>query len=215
MSEQEEIKSIIEVREDFCIKIIHKAAYFLDPRELGHLLNDDDRVAAVEFVCELAEKLSSCKMLDVSASKISEECALYSAKEEFFEKVLLWKNVFVISPIAWWNGCCGRKKLNKITGKFLRLPITSAAVERPFRCYSNVHTAKRNRLSNERAAKVVFVSQNMNLDSESYACCERPVLDKVSPGSYASSSFHSAVKVIEIDSCDCSLDSYIKVKKTD
>ena len=28
LSEQEEIKSNIEVREDFCIKIIHKAAYF-------------------------------------------------------------------------------------------------------------------------------------------------------------------------------------------
>ena len=100
LSEQEEIKSIIEIREDFCIKIIHKAAYFLDPREQGRLLNDDDRVAALEFVCELAEKLSSCKMLDVSASKISEECALYSAKQGFFENVFLWKNVSAISPIA-------------------------------------------------------------------------------------------------------------------
>ena len=85
MSEQEEIKSIIEVREDFCIKIIHKAAYFLNPREQGRLLNNVDRVADMEFVCELTEKL--------------------------------------------------------------------------FSCYSYIHTAKRNRLSNERAAKVVFVSQ--------------------------------------------------------
>ena len=69
LSEQEEIKSIMEVREDFCIKFIHKAAYFLDPREQGRLLRDDDRVAAMEFVCELAEKLFSCKMLDVSAPK--------------------------------------------------------------------------------------------------------------------------------------------------
>ena len=66
-----------------------------------------------------------------------------------------------------------------------------------------------NRLFNERAANVVFVSQNINLDSEGYACCERPVLDTASPGSYASCSFHSADKVSEIDSCDCSSDSYI------
>ena len=59
LSEQEEIKSFIEVRKDFCIKIIHKAAYFLDSREQRRLLNDDDRVAAMEFVCELAEKLFS------------------------------------------------------------------------------------------------------------------------------------------------------------
>ena len=87
LAEQEEIKSIIEVREDFCIKIVHKAAYFLDPREQGRLPNDDDIVAAMEFVCELEEKLSSFKMLDVSACKISEECALYSAKKGFFKKV--------------------------------------------------------------------------------------------------------------------------------
>ena len=101
MSEQEEIKSIFEVREDFCIKIIHKAAYFLDTREQGRLLDDDDRVAAMKFDCELAEKLFFCKMLNVSASKISEECALYSAKERFFVKVFLWKKVSTISPIAW------------------------------------------------------------------------------------------------------------------
>ena len=209
LSEQEEIKYIIEVREYFCIKIIHKAAYFLDSREQGRSFNDDDRVAAMAFVCELAEKLSSCKILDVSESKISEECAFYSAKEGFFEKVFLWKNVSVISPIVQWNGYCGRKELNKIACKILRLPATSAAVERSFSCYSNVHTAKRNRLSNERPAKVVFVSQNTNLDGESYTCCERPVLDTASLDSCASCSFHSADKVIEIDSCHCSSDSYI------
>ena len=85
----------------------------------------------MEIVCELAEKLSFCKILDVSASKISEECALYSAKEEgFFEKVFLGKNVSAISPIAWWNGYCGRKELNKLACKILRLPATSVAMKR-------------------------------------------------------------------------------------
>ena len=153
LSEQEELKSIIEVREDFCIKIIHKAAYFLDPREQGRLLSDDDRVAALEFVCELTEKLSSCKMLDVSASKIFEECALYSAKKGFFEKVFLWKSVSAISPIAWWSRYCGRKQQNKIACKILRLPATNTTVERLFSCYSNVHTAERNRLLNEKSGK--------------------------------------------------------------
>ena len=57
------------------------------------------------------------------------------------------------------------KELNKIVCKILRLSATSAAVERSFSCYSNVHKAKRNRLSNERAGKVVLVSQNINLDT--------------------------------------------------
>ena len=78
---------------------MHKAAYFLDPKEQGRLL-DDNRAAAMEFVCEFAEKLFSWKMLDVSTFKISEEYALYSAKEGYFEKVFLWKNISAISPIA-------------------------------------------------------------------------------------------------------------------
>ena len=100
--------SMIKVREDFCIKSIHKDAYFLDPREQGRLLNDDDKVAAIKFVCKLAEKLSSCKLLDVSAPKISEECALFSAKEEFFVTVFLWKNVSAVSngPLYQWVFSC-------------------------------------------------------------------------------------------------------------
>ena len=80
------------------MKIIHNAAYFLNRREQGRLLNDDDRVAAMEFVCELTEKLSSCKMLDVSVSKISEECAIYSAKERFFEKIYFYARMFLLFP---------------------------------------------------------------------------------------------------------------------
>ena len=116
LSEQEEIKSIVEVREDFRIKIIHKAAYFFDPREQGRLLNGDDRVAAMEFVCELAEKLSFCKMLAVIASKISAKCALYSAEEGFFEKVFLWKNVSAISPncLVEWLLWLQKIKLNSL-----------------------------------------------------------------------------------------------------
>ena len=129
LSEQEEIKSNIELREDFCKKIIHKTAYCLDPRELGRLLYDDDRVAAMEFVCELAEKLSSCKMLIVSASKISEECALYLAKEGFFEKMFFWQNVSAISPIAWWNGYCGRKELNNIACKIFKITSKKRSCE--------------------------------------------------------------------------------------
>ena len=175
------------------------------------MFNDDERAIAIEFVCELAKKLPSCKILDVSPSKISEECAIYSAKEGFFEKEFLRKNVSAISPIAWWNGYCGSKELNNIACKIVRLPATSAAVEQSFSCYSTAYTTKQNGLSNEREAKVVpvYVFRDINLDSESYACCERPILDTASLNSYTICIYHSADKVFEIDSCDCSSDSFI------
>ena len=40
LQEQENIATIFAEREEFCIKIIHTAAYFLDPREHGMLLCD-------------------------------------------------------------------------------------------------------------------------------------------------------------------------------
>ena len=170
---------------DFCIKIIHKAAYFFDPRERGRLLNDEVH----------PKFLKSARSIQLKKD---------------FSKWCFYGRMFLLFPqlpaVEWY---CGRNELNKTACKILTIPATSAAVERLFSCNSNVHTVKRNRLSNERAAKAVFVSQTINLDSESYACCERPVLDTASPDSYASCSFHIADKVIEIDSCDCRSDSYI------
>ena len=56
--EQEAIATILDERESFCIKMIHKSAYFLDLRYHGQLLSDEDKFAAIQFVCELAEKFS-------------------------------------------------------------------------------------------------------------------------------------------------------------
>ena len=138
LSEQEEIKSTIEVREDFSIKIIHQAAYFLNPQEQGRLLNDDDRVAAMEFVCELVEKLF-CKMLDVSASKISEECALYSAKKNLLKRCFM-EECFCYFPNCLVEWVLWPQRTKKIACKILRLSATSAAVERSFSCYTQMST---------------------------------------------------------------------------
>ena len=73
----------------------------------------------------------------------------------------LWKNFANISPVSWWNCYCNNQELSKIAGRLLKLPSTTAAVEQSFSCYSYIHTAKRNRLTNDRASKLVFVSPNI------------------------------------------------------
>ena len=75
--------------------------------------------------------------------------------------LFLWKNIENVSPVSCWNGYCANQELIKIAGRLLDLPLTTAAVERSFSCYSNIHTAKCNRLTNDRASKLVFVSQNI------------------------------------------------------
>ena len=49
----------------------------------------------------------------------------------------------------------------------INCPPSTAATERSFSTYGNVHTNKRNRLTNERAQKIVYVRQNLNIAERS------------------------------------------------
>ena len=100
------------------------------------------------------------ELLTVDLSKLHQDCVLYSAKDGFYAMPFWWKNIAKTSPVSWWNGYCTNQELSKIAGRPLKLPSTIAAVERSFSCYSNIDTAKRNQLTNDRASKLVFVSQN-------------------------------------------------------
>ena len=84
LQEQEKIANIFAEREEFCIKIIHKAAYFLDLCDHGILLCDEEKVAAIECICCLAETFFSCELLTVDSSKVHQDCVLYSAKDGFY-----------------------------------------------------------------------------------------------------------------------------------
>ena len=133
----------------------------MDPREHGMLLCGEEKVAAIEFLRGLAETFSSCELLTLDSSKVHQDCVLYSAKDGFYAMPFSWKNIVNISPVSWWNGYCTNQELSKIVGRLLKFPSTTAAVERSFSCYGNIHAAKRNRLTNDRASKLVFVSQNI------------------------------------------------------
>ena len=77
MQGQEKIATIFAEREEFCIIIIHKTAYFLDPREHGMLLCDEEKCAAIEFIRALAETFSCSDLLTVDSSKVHQDCVLY------------------------------------------------------------------------------------------------------------------------------------------
>ena len=57
------------------------------------------------------------------------------------------------------------KKIVQDLFKNSTAPPTSAACERSFSTYGNIHMAKRNRLTTARAGKLVLISQNMKLSS--------------------------------------------------
>ena len=87
--EQETIATILDTEENFCIKMIHKSAYFLDLRDHGELLSDEDKLAAIQFVCELAEKFSTSELLHFDFLKVQRDCILYAAENGVFANSFL------------------------------------------------------------------------------------------------------------------------------
>lgn len=127
------------------------------------MLNQTD---ATEEVFKAAKKMENVSELDDMA-----ELAQYRTKEGLFLKKFLWEALPNVSPTAGWSGFCSGTALANAALRFLELPASSASRERT---YANVHMKKRNRLTNERAAKLVYISQNYKLlDAASIATSKR------------------------------------------
>lgn len=111
------------------------------------------------------EAIHSIAMQDpsIEEDKILGEVSDYRSKEMLFSKAFVWNVVDHTSPTSWWGGICASLELSKIASNILKLPPTSAAVERSFSRHSNIHSAKRNRLTTERAAKLVYIGHNITL----------------------------------------------------
>ena len=84
----------------------------------------------------------------------------YDAKSTPFPAVYMTKNAFKTAlPIVWWKAM----KLYAVPERFISMalhlltsPASSASIERVFSSFGLVHTKARNRLGNEKAAKLVF-----------------------------------------------------------
>lgn len=116
---------------------------------------------AIEQIYETAKKVP-----DVDEKMVLTDLANFQAKEGFFAKQFLWETSSEVSPTAWWTGFCKSTQLSKVAANFLELPATSAACERSFSTYGGLHTSKRNKLLNQRAAKIVYIAHNLKLKSE-------------------------------------------------
>lgn len=155
-SEEKKVREILKNRKAFAIYDVHKIANLLDPHFKGCDLTPEEETAAVEQIYNAAIKIP-----DIEEDIVLAELANYIAKQEFFSKTFLWSSVNKLNPIAWWAGLCKSTALSKVAVKFLSLPTTSAACERTFSTYSDIHTKKRNRLTNDRARKIVYIAHNL------------------------------------------------------
>lgn len=154
--EEQAARAALNSRREFCVTDIHRAAHLLDPRFRGMHLSEDEVVDASEFI------FNTAKQMHVDHSQAMTDLAEYRAMHGLWAKEFVWASTDHVLPHVWWTGvCCSRKALSVVASRILNMPASSAACERSFSSYGNIHTAKRNRLLNETAGKLVYVYHNL------------------------------------------------------
>lgn len=159
-SEEKTVREILKNRKAFAIYDVHKIANLKDPRLKGCDLTPEEETTGTEQIYN-----ASAKIPDIDEDTVLAELANFIAKQDFFSKTFLWSSVNKLTPIAWWAGLCKSTTLSKVAVKFLSLPTTSAACERTFSTFSNIHNKKRNRLTNDRARKIGYIAHNLRLQT--------------------------------------------------
>ncbi|KAL4118956.1 hypothetical protein QTP88_011834 [Uroleucon formosanum] len=144
-TEKNIIKNKIQSRKQFSVQQIHSAANVLHPKYRGNNLTADENIEAATFIHRL-----STICLDIDEQKV---------KEGIFSNTYVWEVCINLEPTVWWNAYYSSTELSKLFSKILSLPATSAACERTFSTYKDVHSSKRNRLTDSRAGKLVYEKQ--------------------------------------------------------
>ena len=80
-----------------------------------------------------------------------------------FCRDFVWEASKTCPPWIWWKGILGSTQLSKVAERLLSLPATTAATERSFSTHDMIHTKARNKLTTERASKLVYVRHNLKI----------------------------------------------------
>lgn len=93
------------------------------------------------------------------------EVGSYKENEDIFGNDFMWVCLEdnKMNPVVWWKSYCATTNLSKIAVQILNSPPTTAATERSFSTFGNVHTIKGNRLKKRRAAQLVYVQHSLKL----------------------------------------------------
>ena len=145
---------------------IHFVAYQVHPKYKGKQLSINQENVATVWLTSINENFVAPLM----ALSIEDEAA-------YPKSMLAAKVTGTFSPTKWWKVM--EVKAEKISGpvtpqccKFMQeissLPASSASVERIFSIFGQVHTKLRNRLGNEKTAKLVRCNRMLNGEPEDW-----------------------------------------------
>ncbi|KAF2888256.1 hypothetical protein ILUMI_17917, partial [Ignelater luminosus] len=122
----------------------------------------NEQAVGLQYIHSLARHLSN-----VDENKVLENLADFRSNSGFWEMQFVQDSAINpnISPVTFWKGICTESPLRFVAEAVLTMPATSAATERSFSSYGNIHTKKRNRLSVKRAGMLTYVNHNLKLFS--------------------------------------------------
>jgi len=159
-------QELIKKRFQQCVTPIHFVAYQAHPKYKGKQLSINQENVATVWLTSINENFVAPLM----ALSIEDEAA-------YPKSMLAAKVTGTFSPTKWWKVM--EVKAEKISGpvtpqccKFMQeissLPASSASVERIFSIFGQVHTKLRNRLGNEKTAKLVRCNRMLNGEPEDW-----------------------------------------------
>ncbi|KAF2903685.1 hypothetical protein ILUMI_02480 [Ignelater luminosus] len=133
-------------------------------RKMCKHLSTGEIAQGLQYIHSLAKHLSN-----VDENKVLENLANFRSNSGFWEMQFVQDSAINpnISPVTFWKGICTEFPLRFVAEEVLTIPATSAATERSFSSYGNIHTKKRNCCATANKIKIV-TNNDKSLDFFGY-----------------------------------------------
>jgi hAT family C-terminal dimerisation region len=139
----------LDARKKMVLNKYALAANFLHPTYNGKLQTDEQKEIVDEF------------FLDELPNDGLDDLAAFKQKAELF-RTLFERNL--TNPFTFWAMAANKFPfLAELARKLLKIPASSAQLERLFSTFSFVHSKRRNRLTGDRSKKLVFLYHTLKL----------------------------------------------------
>ena len=151
----------IHIRWKKVYNIMFIITFFLHPHyfDSGENIHDDIIPTLRVEACNLYARLFNVRRTDKEVERFLEQLILFSGRLKTFGDPCIWDPIMTNDPIIFWENLARfAPELSKFAIRLLSIPPTSADAERLWSVMSNIHTERRNRLTNERAIQMATIS---------------------------------------------------------
>ncbi|KAL1473539.1 hypothetical protein MTO96_038595 [Rhipicephalus appendiculatus] len=156
-SERDLVEKALKRRKEFTVHPVHCAANLLDPRHKGKNLTDEEVLLAFDWISEHSTHMN------LEVVKVYSDVAEYRTNAGIWSRPGIWASANHMPPSTWWEGICTSKTVMPLARNVLQIPPSSAACERNWSDFANIHTLRRNRLRSRTVEKLVFVLAHLNM----------------------------------------------------